>query len=203
MEGTKPFLCHTHLTYIVLYVFLFMFCLQITSTSSATTSVSKADKDFVKTSCNVTTYPSVCNKALSPYAGYIKSSRLKLTYLALSLTLKSANASSTLISNLAKNKRLTHYEAEIVTDCIENIEESVDQLQQTLLAMAHLRGEDKAFQLSNAKTWASAAITNENTCIDAFSEGDVSSSVKKTVQKSLLGVTRLNSNALYLINHLY
>ncbi|KAK1399659.1 putative invertase/pectin methylesterase inhibitor family protein [Heracleum sosnowskyi] len=203
MEGTKPILCHAHLTYIVLYVFLFMFCLQITSTSSATASVPKADKDFVKTSCNVTTYPSVCKKALSPYAGYIKSSRLKLTYLALSLTLKAANASSTLISNQAKNKRLTEYEAEIMTDCVENIEESVDQLQQTLLAIAHLRGADKAFQLSNAQTWASAAITNENTCIDAFSEGDVSASVKKTVQNSLLGVTRLNSNALYLINHLY
>ncbi|XP_074365243.1 pectinesterase inhibitor 4-like [Apium graveolens] len=187
----------------VLYICLFIFCLQMTSISSATTSVPQADKDFVKNSCKVTTYPSVCNKALSPYAGYIKSSRLKLTYLSLSLTLKSAKASSTLISNLAKNKRLTNYEAEIVTDCIENIEESVDQLQQTLLAIANLRGADKAFQLSNAKTWASAAITNENTCIDAFSEGEVSSSVKKTVQKSLLGVTRLNSNALYLINHLY
>ncbi|WOH01334.1 hypothetical protein DCAR_0520716 [Daucus carota subsp. sativus] len=191
MQGTKP----------VSYALLFLFCLQITSASSA--SAPKADKQFVKTSCNVTTYPSVCNKALSPYAGYIKSSRLKLTYLALSLTLKAANASSTLISNLAKNKRLTPYEAEIIRDCIENIEDSVDQLQQTLLAIAHLRGEDKAFQLSNAKTWASAAITNENTCIDAFQESPVSASVKKRVQNSLVGVTRLNSNALYLINHLY
>lgn len=201
MEGRKLVLYHFHMTYIVMYVSFFIFCLQIISISSV--SVPKPYQQFIKTSCNVTTYPSLCNKVLSPYANYIKSSRIKLAYLALSLALKAANTSSTTISNLANNKRLTRYEAGIINDCIENLGDSVDQLQQTLLAMTNFRGKDKEFQVSNAKTWASAAITNENTCIDASSDRRVSASVKKTVQSSLLGVTRLNSNALYLINHLY
>lgn len=78
----------------------------------------------------------------------------------------------------------------------------MDELQQTLKAIGNLKGADRAFQLANAKTWASAAITNEETCMDGFSGRKVRPQIKKQVKSSISSVTRLNSNALYLINHM-
>lgn len=194
----KPSPFHICLKFIVTTLVLISF-LQPTSTSSP--KFPKAYLNFIKTSCNSTTYPSLCYKTLSPYAGSIKTSYLKLCYLALSVTIKAARNTSTMVSNLAKQKGLVSAEASAIRDCIVNIQDSVDELQQTLRAMANLRGADKEFQLANAKTWASAAITDEDTCMEGFSGRKVSAAVKKKVKSSILGVSKLNSNALSLINH--
>lgn len=170
-------------------------------TSAAT--VPQAYKTFIKTSCNTTTYPSLCNKNLLPYASSVKTDYIRLCSAALSVTIKAAKKTSGLVTNLAEQKDLTEAEAAAIRDCIENIEDSLDELQQTVEAVANLEGSDRAFQLSNAKTWASAAITDEDTCMDGFSGRKVSSGVKNKVKKSILAVTKLNSNALSLINRIY
>lgn len=54
--------------------------------------------------------------------------------------------------------------------------------------------------MGNAQTWVSAALTNEDTCLDGFKEvdGEVKSDVKKRISK----VARVTSNALCFINRL-
>lgn len=197
---------HTFTNHICLkfiLTFLFISCILKPTPTSATTEVSKTYQTFIKTSCNTTTYPSLCYKSLSPYASSIKTNYIKLCSAALTVTIKAAKKTSALVTKLAQQKGLTEPEASAIKDCIENIEDTVDELQQTLEAMDNLQGSDRAFQISNAKTWASAAITDEDTCMDGFSGRKVSSSVKNKVKKSILAVTKLNSNALSLINRIY
>lgn len=79
----------------------------------------------------------------------------------------------------------------------------VYELKDTLDAMARLGDKDREFQWSNAKTRASAAITDAETCRDAFSDRKVSASLKKKVAVYVNSVEQLISNALALINRLY
>ncbi|KAJ6993524.1 hypothetical protein NC653_016609 [Populus alba x Populus x berolinensis] len=54
--------------------------------------------------------------------------------------------------------------------------------------------------MSNAQTWVSAALTNEDTCLDGFHE--VESKAKDDVKRKITNVARVTSNALYMINRL-
>ncbi|KAK1366664.1 PMEI domain-containing protein [Heracleum sosnowskyi] len=202
---TRDMELHTFTTHICLkfIVTLLFICCILKPTPTSATKVPKTYQTFIRTSCNTTTYPSLCYKSLLPYASSIKTDYIELCSTALSVTVKAAKNTSALVTDLAQQKGLTHDEASAIKDCIENIEDTVDELQQTIKAMANLEGSDRKFQLSNARTWASAAITDEDTCMDGFSGRHVSSGVKNKVKKSILAVTKLNSNALSLINRIY
>lgn len=54
-------------------------------------------------------------------------------------------------------------------------------------------------QLDNACTWVSAALTNEDTCLDGMK---AAASVKEEVSKKVREVERLTSNALYFVTRL-
>ncbi|GAB4825971.1 hypothetical protein Ancab_008839 [Ancistrocladus abbreviatus] len=61
---------------------------------------------------------------------------------------------------------------------------------------------DMKFKMSNIKTWMSAAITDENTCMDGVDEHQVNPTVKSKIRDGILGVAKLTSNALSLVNQL-
>ncbi|CAN4080829.1 unnamed protein product [Withania somnifera] len=149
--------------------------------------------NFVKTKCNVTTYASLCQKTLIPYASSVKTNSTKLCKAALDVTIKGAkNASG-----------ITRIEVSIIKDCIEDVKDAVYELKLAIEAMGHLDDEDKEFQLANAKTYASAVITDADSCIDGFSGRKVNPAVKKMINTCMENITKLASNALALINHLY
>ena len=87
-----------------------------------------------------------------------------------------------------------------LSDCIEQIYDSVDELSKTLGELKHLREETFGWQMSNAQTWVSAALTNEDTCLDGFHE--VESKAKDDLKRKITNVARVTSNALYMINRL-
>lgn len=77
----------------------------------------------------------------------------------------------------------------------------MDELSKTLSELQHLRtGASYRWQMSNAETWVSAALTNEDTCLDGFR--DVDGKVRSDVKRKITNVARVTSNALYLINRL-
>lgn len=81
--------------------------------------------------------------------------------------------------------------------------DSIDELNQSLDALGSLEFNSSyvRFQISNVKTWVSAAITDEDTCVDEIDDDEVSSSVKQKIRKSILNVAMVTSNALALINN--
>ncbi|KAG6411616.1 hypothetical protein SASPL_129699 [Salvia splendens] len=91
-------------------------------------------------------------------------------------------------------------EAKKGSDCVE---EMADELRRTMSALRQLsrRGGDFRWEMSNAETWVSAALTYEDTCLDGFDEID--GNVRSDVRKKLTDVATVTSNALYLINLLH
>lgn len=94
-------------------------------------------------------------------------------------------------------------EAAVIQDCISDMKDAVYELKETLNAMEHLSDKDREFQWANAKTYASAAITDAETCVDGFPGEKVSPGVKKKMKGCVVLVEKHISNALALINHLY
>ncbi|XP_015069423.2 pectinesterase inhibitor 4-like [Solanum pennellii] len=182
---------------------LLTIALFISLPQTSTAANNEAYTNFVQTKCNVTTYISLCEKTLIPYASSVKTNSTRLCKAALDVTIKAAKNASTTVSTLKKQKGITRIEASIIKDCIEDVKDAVYELKQAVEAMRHLGDKDKAFQLANAKTYASAVITDADSCTEGFSGREVNPSVKEMINSSMENITKLASNALALINHLY
>ncbi|KAI3793092.1 hypothetical protein L1987_35705 [Smallanthus sonchifolius] len=183
---------------------LFVTTLALSPVSPSTTVTQQNTySTFVKTSCSSATYPAACVKSLLPYAATVKTNPYKLVTVALSATLKSANATLSTVTQLSKTKRVTKWEAAVLKDCIGDIKGSMDEIKRSVKEIDGIFvSADKRFAISNAQTWTSAAITDENSCLDGFSDGQINPSVKKMIRNSIVNLATVSSNALYLINHL-
>ncbi|KAK6794301.1 hypothetical protein RDI58_007754 [Solanum bulbocastanum] len=157
----------------------------------------QANTNFVKTKCKITTYPSLCLKTLLPYSSSVKTNSIKLCREALNVATKGARDASTIVLNLKKQKGITRYEAAAIKDCIEDVKDAVYELKRAVDAMGHLGDKDKAFQLANAKTYASAAITDADSCTGGLTDqGKVNPKVMDAINRSMAVVIKLSSNAL-------
>ncbi|XVE53932.1 hypothetical protein DITRI_Ditri03aG0042000 [Diplodiscus trichospermus] len=164
---------------------------------SAAAAKHGAPQDLVQSSCLHASYPRLCLRTLSLYSGPANTPR-DLAQAAVKVSLSRAQKASNYLKTRVKGK--SKKERVALSDCVEQIAESVDELSSTLGELKHLRGETFEFQLSNAQTWVSAALTNEDTCLDGF-EG-VDGKVKSDVKRKMTNVAKVTSNALYMINRL-
>ncbi|XP_022730993.1 pectinesterase inhibitor 3-like [Durio zibethinus] len=179
--------------------FLLTFILFFSAAAAAAASASKhgSSQDLIRSSCIHASYPSLCLRTLSSYSGpantpcELAQAAVKVS---LSCAQKVSNYLTTSVTGKSKRERVA------LNDCVEQISESVDELSKTLGELKHLRGETFEFQMSNAQTWVSAALTNEDTCLDGF-EG-VDGKVKSDVKRKITTVAKVTSNALYMINRL-
>ncbi|CAA2965613.1 pectinesterase inhibitor 3-like [Olea europaea var. sylvestris] len=150
--------------------------------------------DLVRTSCAHASYPKICLRTLSSYSGVATTLR-NLARAGVKVSLSRSKAAANFLAQLkSQSKR----EQIALRDCIELMGNSMDELTETLSELQHLRSGDFGWHMSNVETWVSAALTNENTCLDGFKEieGFIRSDVKRKITK----VARVTSNALYLID---
>ncbi|KAE8678223.1 Plant invertase/pectin methylesterase inhibitor superfamily protein [Hibiscus syriacus] len=122
----------------------------------------------------------------------------------LSVTLNATYKASFSIDSLSKMRGLSPSEKQIIGDCAETTGDALDELQESLKALANMQGSNhSANEMSDLKTWVSAALTNEYTCTDEFDGQKVREAVKNTINKRVLYLAKLTSNYLALFNLLY
>ncbi|CAN6705545.1 unnamed protein product [Malus baccata var. baccata] len=171
--------------------------------STAKSSSTATPTNFIRDSCSATTYPEVCIKSLSSYASSIKQSPRQLAQAALSVSLTKAQSAKTFVTKLAKFKGLKSREYGAIKDCMEEIGDTVDRLSksvQELKNMGKSKGQDFLWHMSNVETWVSAALTDDNTCLDGFSGKTLNGKIKSAVRAQVLNVAQCTSNALSLCN---
>ncbi|KAL4318822.1 hypothetical protein GQ457_18G012940 [Hibiscus cannabinus] len=174
------------------------FILTLLLSTAASKRGAGAPQDLVRSSCVHASYPGLCLRTLSSYSGPANTPR-DLAQAAVKVSLTRARKVSSYLTSAGvtgKNKK----ERGALSDCVEQVASSVDELGKTLGELQRLRGETFKLQMSNAETWVSAALTNEDTCVDGF-EG-VNGKVKSEVKKMIMNVAKVTSNALYMINRL-
>ncbi|XP_050376993.1 pectinesterase inhibitor 3 [Argentina anserina] len=162
---------------------------------NATTSSSH----LVRTSCQHASYPSLCLHTLSTSPAQTPRD---LAQAAVSVSLSRTRKVSAFLSQLSRSTSSSSPKRQRVSisDCVEQVSDSVDELSRTLEELHHLHEETFRWQMSDAQTWVSAALTNEDTCLDGFQ--DVDGKVKADVKRKITDAARVTSNALYMINRL-
>lgn len=172
------------------------------SLSSQTHSAgpNKPRDDLVRSSCVHASYPDICLRTLSSYDGPANTPR-DLAQAAVKVSLTRARKVSGYLTTVRSGSKR---EQSALRDCVDQVGDSVDELSKTLSELQHIRtgggGVTFRWQMSNAETWVSAALTNEDTCLDGFREID--GKVRVDVRRKITNVARVTSNALYLINRL-
>ncbi|KAL5783612.1 hypothetical protein ACOSP7_008641 [Xanthoceras sorbifolium] len=179
--------------------FLTVLFLSLWVSCSATTSSHDEPEDLVHSSCAHANYPSICLRTLSSYKGAARTPR-DLAQAAVKVSLSRASKVSQYLTQISSSVNKGKRERMALSDCVEQVSDSVEELKKTLSELNHLRGETFRWQMSNAETWVSAALTNEDTCLDGFKGAD--GKAKRDVKKKITNVARVTSNALYMINRL-
>ncbi|XP_060210023.1 pectinesterase inhibitor 3-like [Lycium barbarum] len=182
---------------ILLFVLLLLLILHLshfTSGEKTIISSSSSCKNLVNTSCTNASYPKICIRTLSSYSA-IKTPK-DLAKASLNVSLSRANKASKFLIHLkVKSKR----EKGALVDCIEQIGDSIGELKKAIFELRHLhKGFGFKFQMSNLETWVSAAMTNDDTCLDGFKE--INGKVRHDLKRRIANVAKVTSNALYLIN---
>ncbi|KAK1381867.1 PMEI domain-containing protein [Heracleum sosnowskyi] len=193
------------LYHLFLVVLSFHFMSYNTANSTlVTTSSYNGATNFIRISCRATLYPVLCYQSLSVYASKIQQNERQLAKAALSVSLAKARFTTMFVSKLTKVSGIKTRELRAVQDCMDNMGDTVDQLSRSLEELSHMNrihgGQDFMWHMSNVQTWVSAALTNENTCSDGFAGNFMEGNVKAVVNRRIVTVAQVTSNALALVN---
>ncbi|XP_050377978.1 21 kDa protein [Argentina anserina] len=169
--------------------------------AAAAAPSSKANTQYIKTSCSMTLYPALCYTSLSIYAEKIKTSPKVLAHTALNVSLAATKATSVVINRCSRLHGLKAIEAAATLDCVEEVSDALDELRESIDEFGHAVKGSRNFplQISDVQTWVSAALTDEDTCMDGFDK--LNGKVETVIRKEILKISRLTSNALALINN--
>ncbi|XVF13311.1 hypothetical protein REPUB_Repub08aG0197800 [Reevesia pubescens] len=155
---------------------------------------------FIRTSCRTTLSPNLCFTTFSRYATRIRGSPRLLATTALSVTFKTTRSTSKTLINLSKRHGLKRREVAALRDCVEQLGDSVDELKDSISEISQPGSKDFRRRMSDIQTWVSAALTNEDTCMDGVSWKSMNRNFKIKVRRRVVKVARFTSIALAFVN---
>ncbi|XP_009391197.2 pectinesterase 3 [Musa acuminata AAA Group] len=155
--------------------------------------------DSIKAMCNVTRYPDSCFSSISTARGAnLTDDPEELFRISLAVAVDAIGKVSTVAGSFeipAKDKRL---EAAL-RDCDQLFDSAIDRLNDSLSLMQPLPGEPllNASKIEDLTTWLSAAVTDQETCLDGF-EG-TTGNVRDKMAVAMVNSTQYTSNSLAIV----
>lgn len=161
----------------------------------------KGDNNYVRDACSVTRHQDICVRTLASFSSTAKRSPSKWARAGVSVTVGELKSVAQHLIEL-KNRQLLRGRNRIaLSDCIELFQDAVDELHKSLSVLRKLSKSTFDIQMGDLNTWISAALTDEDTCLDGF-EGNKAGKQVKLLQSWVLNATYITSNALALVNKL-
>ncbi|KAL5073233.1 hypothetical protein RYX36_012217 [Vicia faba] len=163
--------------------------------------------NYIKSSCNGTLYPNLCIRCLNKFSHSTINGPQHLAQLALSVSLSRALQTRVYLLNVVKELKTTDHNNKrmylTVQDCVNQINDSVDQLSQAIKELKRLNQistiiNDKVlWHISNVETWVSTALTDASSCVQSFPGRRMSKRVA-AIKVRAKNVAEVTSNALAL-----
>ncbi|KAA8533601.1 hypothetical protein F0562_030965 [Nyssa sinensis] len=149
----------------------------------------------ISRTCSRTQYPSICINSLLDFPGALSADEHDLVHISVNMTLQRLGR-ALYVSSEINNLNMDTLGRSAYEDCLELLEDSVDQLQRSLNSVAPSPdGNGQPIgSTQDVLTWLSASLTNQDTCSEGFSE--VSGSVKDQMDEKLKDLSELVSNCL-------
>jgi pectinesterase inhibitor-like protein len=179
------------------------------SCSMAMASADQNWTSYIHDSCSRTLYPGLCYASLSPYADQVGSDPVLLARFAMNVTLARLKPLSIRIASLRRQWAIAptysgNGATKSLKDCSGLVSDATDLVKKSEKEVTGLEGKvgpEVTWRISNAQTWLSAAITDEDTCTDEFDNrsGEAGEDAELVCNK-LKRAKKLTSNALALVN---
>lgn len=143
--------------------------------------------------CSRTRFPTLCVDSLLDFPGSLTAGERDLVHISMNMTLERFGKALYVSSEIANLQMDTRVRA-AYEDCLELLEESVEQLTRSLTSVAGGGDGQAVGSTQDVLTWLSAAMTNQDTCTEGFD--DVSGFVKDQMVEKLRDLSELVSNCL-------
>ncbi|GAA0168153.1 esterase [Lithospermum erythrorhizon] len=156
---------------------------------------------ILKSSCESTLYPDLCYSALanSPIIKKVTSQK-DVIEVSLNITIAVVQKNYFVIEKILKKKKLTKREKGALHDCLESIDETLDELHKAVEDLEFYPNKKTLKQhADDLKTLLSAAMTNPETCIDGFSHDGADNDVRQALLAGQEHIGKMCSNALAMI----
>ncbi|KAJ4834586.1 Pectinesterase/pectinesterase inhibitor U1 [Turnera subulata] len=178
----------------------------VTGVNSHKDSNNSGTHAILKSSCSATLYPELCYSAIATVPGATNNlaSQKDVIELSINITTKAVQKNFFVVEKLlASRKGLTEREKTALHDCLETIDETLDELHQALEDLNEYPNKKSLKQhADDLKTLLSSAITNQETCLDGFSHDGADKKVRKALLKGEKHVEKMCSNALAMIKNM-
>ncbi|XP_054802090.1 pectinesterase inhibitor 6-like [Prosopis cineraria] len=162
--------------------------------------VAAKGNDYVRDACSVTRYPDLCIHSLASFSSTARRSPSRWARAGVSVTISEVKNVQSRLAKLKRYRRLRGRNRDALLDCIESFADALDELHRSLGVLRRLSRSTFGNQMDDLNTWISAALTDEDTCLDGF-EGQKERQIK-LLQDQVLNVSYITSNALALVNKL-
>ncbi|KMS98552.1 hypothetical protein BVRB_4g092410 [Beta vulgaris subsp. vulgaris] len=117
------------------------------------------------------------------------------------MTLSTTRSTMMMISKMKSDCGMRLREAGVLRDCLEELNDAVSELQESIKEMGHMKGNKKLkLKINDVQTWVSASMTDENTCMDGFRGKVMDGKLKDIVRGKIVSIVHLTSNPLALIH---
>nr|DAD49198.1 TPA_asm: hypothetical protein HUJ06_019135 [Nelumbo nucifera] len=168
--------------------------------SSSETSVAQS----IKAVCSVTQYPNSCFSSLSSLAAQKTTDPEELFKLSLQVALTELSKLASLPTKLIPKVNGDPLLVLTLRDCQTQFEDAIDQLNMSISSMQVSQGEKllSASKISDLRTWLSAAITNEQSCLDGLQElnSTTAANVLEELRVAMKNSTEFTSNSLAIVS---
>nr|AAK69696.1 putative pectin methylesterase LuPME5 [Linum usitatissimum] len=159
----------------------------------------------IKSSCSTTLYPELCHSAASASAAVLSDIKTTTDVVDLSLnaTIAAVQANNQAIKKIISSRSLslTKREKAALADCIELCGETMDEPVKTIEEL-HGKKKSAAERGEDLKTLLSAAMTNQETCLDGFSHDKGDKKVRELLAAGQTNVGRMCSNSLAMVENI-
>ncbi|KAF2311776.1 hypothetical protein GH714_026652 [Hevea brasiliensis] len=159
----------------------------------------KPTKAISKT-CSKTRFPTLCVNSLLDFPGSETASEKDLVHISFNMTLQQHFSKALYLSSGISYLQMDTRVRSAYEDCLELLDDSVDALSRSLSIVAPSMDGNTAGQVQavgsteDVVTWLSAALTNQDTCTEGFT--DLSGAVKDQMSDKLRDLSELVSNCL-------
>ena len=164
-----------------------------------------AGHEILKSSCSSTRFPDLCFSAIATNPGVSKkvTSQKDVIEISLNITITAVEHNYFTIEKILEFKNLTKREKTALHDCLETIDETLDELREAVDDLEEYPDKKSLTQhADDLKTLMSAAMTNQETCLDGFSHDDADKHVRELLLRGQMYVERMCSNALAMIKNM-
>ncbi|XP_022992216.1 pectinesterase-like [Cucurbita maxima] len=160
---------------------------------------------IVKSTCSSTLYPDLCFSSILKNDEAMKkvSNKKDVIEVSINITVKAVEENYFKVLKLYELKNISHREKIALHDCLETIDETLDELHKATVDL-HEYPNKKSLtqQADDLKTLLSSAITNQETCLDGFSHDEADKNLRDKLKEGQIEVERMCSNALAMIKNM-